>query len=519
MNDRNLFRYVDNVRLSDKMKRELINGYTAPREAEKPIFKKNFAVLGGIAAMLCVMLTGVYIFLLQNSDIFNDPSGNVLFDDSGAAGSTIFHTTTPPPSYTVPNTWSQHDIELPEDEARCEPNIYSVFIYPFQIEETLMLFDSLGFHPDYSPSEAFLLRYYKELDTDTSLARMASRLRDTDIIDIDDIEELSIMLRLIENHCNEFLQSIAFTDMFGEPDLGEMRAQGNALKVARAFVENDTEFLLRHFQVPRDYDHDPEINYFMYHDNDYFDFIKDLDIISFTQTGKEHDPDIIGVYIYYFDVQTANDRNGLTIGNKSGREWFIRSESFSILEFSPVGRETNRMKNNSCELTRACYNLTMIGGFITKEENQPVDLQVGFWSDDEGSYRGLLSSLYMLYEPDVSDLYSGYYYKDNFIELMEYVFGITEVDENIFGSVLGITDEGLVFQHGFGPISPIAEVVSVASRGGDRTFVTINYYGDTGYLFLARTIRYTLEQGERGWRFVSIECVYDSGLAPAYYSY
>ncbi|MCL1824068.1 MAG: hypothetical protein FWG44_07685 [Oscillospiraceae bacterium] len=104
MQDKDLFRYVDNTELNEKMKSGLINAQ--PRVTEtKYSHRMNFAVLGGVAAVICAAFTGSYIFLF-NGEISPLSEGNSVPDDEQNSEA----------SYEISDTYPTLEITIVESE-------------------------------------------------------------------------------------------------------------------------------------------------------------------------------------------------------------------------------------------------------------------------------------------------------------------------------------------------------------------------------------------------------------------
>ncbi|MCL2634598.1 MAG: hypothetical protein FWD34_08820 [Oscillospiraceae bacterium] len=288
-----------------------------------------------------------------------------------------------------------------------------------------------------------------------------------------------------------------------------------ATDIAQAFIEKNTEFLSQRFC-------DDSKNA--------FNFINELDFIEFEQFGKEY---TYGTYIingeeeihfdgiaYYFYITVENGTDDMfTLG---GREWELRlfdGEHSRIQQFSPKGKEINRLNSDYASM---CYSFSndlylfesMSDFNLLKEKT--IELLTPVYSGNmsfgsQGNveyvyYYCLLFCMERFRRLQEDDQGFRGFTVEEFMEYAEYTFGITNIDGDLIRSIMP-GEEFFVMGHGWW--WHYSELVSeeITQTGAA---IIINYYGDAGYLFVAKTMKYNLEFGDKGVKLISVECLYSN---------
>jgi hypothetical protein len=228
---------------------------------------------------------------------------------------------------------------------------------------------------------------------------------------------------------------------------------------------------------------------------------EDAVITEIIQTDKYFDAEK-REYVYHFWIQSEDGR-GLVIGEMSGTEWvyIIHQNINAYKHFLPADFERIdsiaqpfNEPNGMSDLVNACISYTAYMNAV----NPSIHL-----SD-------LLHALGFLYQElnDVEFIFT----PDDFRERALYVFGIIGIeDEGIFRISWNEERVSVPNEHR-SHIWLLAELVSEEiSEDFDSAVIVINYYGQGFYFELAKTIQYELEMGEKGWRLVSTEYLYESG--------
>jgi hypothetical protein len=278
-----------------------------------------------------------------------------------------------------------------------------------------------------------------------------------------------------------------------------------ANEIAEAFINKDTERLSFHFADDS---------------GRAFDFVKELDFIEFELISL--DLEVIerdgerwtSEWVFYFNITVKNGTDDIfTLG---GREWELRlrsEERSVVLQFSPKGTVINRLWNSTwSDYAMICYGLSNdLEVFETMSDfnlliynfgDDEVYNEFGFINWDSYTYRVaiLINRIQRIFGNEERPRHLPT--ADEVAAQAEYIFGIT----NLNYSALEIF---LVrgFGHGWFWRYPVLVSEEITDSGAT---IVIDYYGDTGHLFVARSMKYNLEFGKQGVRIVSTELLYSN---------
>ena len=259
-----------------------------------------------------------------------------------------------------------------------------------------------------------------------------------------------------------------------------------------------------------------------------FEFVKDLQFEEFTLTDSWWSSSFPeGVLRYNIRVKNGKD----DIFTKGGTEWEMRATPGGLgrgdIEwFSPVqdaDNERNRIKNvnwnqdNLTELEQLalfCYSFTFNMSratpkiFETRKDFNTIKDDIVSPSDLSMYYAGLYFALGNLASTD------GNLTLDSLKKTAKDIVGITNIDiGELMNSHLDYNEtSGFIgipgsCRWGGGLTSTLVSTDKI----GDKVEVVLNFYGDTAGLFLAETVKYTIELfgvNNESFRLVSIENLY-----------
>jgi hypothetical protein len=337
----------------------------------------------------------------------------------------------------------------------------------FGEESVTKIYDSLKYHADYAE---FVAAYPKELDD----------IYDIEIFCFDFLRHIRIPTELIPETF-EINGHINKREYVREQEFDK---QTHALRIAQAFVEKNTEFLMYPFSF--------------YSTPGLFDFIHEVEFTEFLITGADFDIETYN-YIYYFSIKTAVGDN--IFANSGETEWELHL-NYPVVQFSPVNVEMNRIHGSRSysELVNFCQ------AFSTYVRNIE-------W-DGGNNAHGALIALLRLYDYNgVNEYGAGYFTTDYFIELAKYALNMDftyDMLEGLYGYISeNERDRTKVYVPAMGGSAAVSTFVSEVVTDNSATIV-MNHWGDSGLMFLAETVEYNLELGERGWRLVSVNTLYSN---------
>jgi len=468
------------------MKNNLIKG-DVPFRAEKSSHRRGFAVLGGMAAALCGVVIGGYMFMRSNDMLqpprINDGGGElagesgIIVADSYSYGispdnptfATVFNTQDEsigriiitPPAAPAPIT-SRAEREFWYNETRGEDyilNIHNSLIYHAEFED---------FSRRYVPPEPITER----------------TIYTTEQFTFDFLEYVAMPLVLIPEPAPYYDGEIISKEAIRQTEINSTIV---ALRIARAFAEGDTNELAQLF-----YSNTPGL----------FDFVKNTQFHELSLIGSEFDP-VTREHLHYFVISTDEDDGIFAQSN----EWVMRVETgYQVSMFAPYGKEIDRIRPYSPEehhdeLVNFCYWYSR--SYLLRPEM---------------NLRGLFSFTHLGYEyTNYNGMGIGYFPADEFIELVDYVYGIeidleAIIEEQMFWEGADGEIQVLNYQNTFYPDGPLvrAELIESNRRRDGTAGVTMSFYGDAGYMFLAETLQFEFTAGQLGWRLVSTETIYDN---------
>jgi hypothetical protein len=474
MKENRMFGYIDRVELSRNMKNKLIECESPFIEA-KPMHRRGFAVLAGMAAVLCGVVIGGYVFLMDGD--FQPP---------------------PPPPEIESSALSEygHECTFISDSPALTTAVSDVPAFPARsfLDAPAPASDRGFWYSDLYGHE-YILDILASLEYHGEFADYARRNPLTS-------EEADNTVYDIEQFIFDFLEYVAMPlVLISEPEspgiakeqirAREIDSTILALGVARAFVEGNMAELESLFAVDT-----PGL----------FDFVKAMGFREFTMLGTEFDP-VMHEHLHYFLVIEDNRWENVFTDE---RIWILRTDGHQIQQFAPDGENIARVnvyteqfgEDDYDKLIRFCYF------YSTLYLLQPEDTQAE-------NIRGLFAFMDLGYEyTNFNEGGRGYFTAEEFIEHVEYVYGIELGLSAIIASRAYFEDENgeiLVTLHAGGYSPTRAELIEISEIGNRSIrWFTLNFYGDAGYMFLAKTIRFELTAGQSGWRLVSAETIYDN---------
>ncbi|MCL2020346.1 MAG: hypothetical protein FWG70_11425 [Oscillospiraceae bacterium] len=295
-------------------------------------------------------------------------------------------------------------------------------------------------------------------------------------------------------------EEITWRHMKTEEERYEMLAE----TIMQAFLEKDTEFLSDIFEEDG---------------GKAFEFIKELEFSEFERTGNEYNESIYN-HVFYFNITVENGTDD--IFTQGGREWelHLSEGSWSVVnQFSPRGMVINKSRREWEDFSSFCYRFsndlsvfeTMNDFNLLRDKNTERQkiwrINSGYEPLDEKQieknfYHTLFHNLDWFYP------YAGYSEGNinTFMELAETHYGMTNIEPEV---ACDDYERGLVLPdaHGWYWCYPV--LISEELTGTNAT-VVINYYGDTAYMFAAKTMKYTLELKDEGARLISTELLYSN---------
>jgi hypothetical protein len=222
---------------------------------------------------------------------------------------------------------------------------------------------------------------------------------------------------------------------------------------------------------------------------------------EFTMLGTEFDP-VTYEHLHYFSIIEDNREDNVFTGEHS---WIMRTDGYQVKLFAPADREIDRVQKTwwlyeHDELVNFCYFYSTLY-LLQPEESYPRNL------------RGLFSFTHLGHNYTNFNEYGGGYFEvDEFIELVDYVYGI-EIDLEMIleARMFWESEDGEIYVtlHAGGYIPTRAELSSDIERDG-RRIIIMNFYGDAGYMFLAETLMFELESGDKGWQLTSVGTIGDN---------
>jgi len=517
MENKKLFSYVDNVELSPRMKESLISGEVTFSKVSYSNWK-GFMPLAGMMAVLCIALIGGYVFLVGNDIPPPPPQVDPVI--------TTTPEQTPPPPHTDP---PNHPAPFPTINFRTIPEGVHQYQIPFDwrfgstdgAKNILNLYEALSCHAEYENYKPNFTPYYQwdEITGYFSYEKLAVEIRAfADGVDVPAYTETFnenawLFLNFsLEEYCLDFIKRIGAPDEFipesfmvygtevTREDIREteIRSTKLALLLARAFTYGDTDYISQQFQtIIQEYDESTDK--WNVYNNPIFDFVKATKFGEFRMTKSEYDPETYE-FLHYFTIEdNGGDLSSPFLGE---RYWVLRTDGYQISQFLPADAELNRIQrsNNLSDLVNFCYTYSVYYGFQTE-----------FYRRGSAHYWGLLYALTMLYDYEDYDEYGGGYFTvERYIELAEYVFGIQTTREELEEQG-AINEEGthvILWARGGSPTRCV--LVSEDWRNDGIVEIVLNFYGDMGYLYLAKTVRYELVAGQYGWRLGSTEVIYEN---------
>lgn len=470
MEENKLFSYIDNVELSKSMKENLIKREVPFREA-KTLHRKGFAVLGGMAAVLCGAVVGGYVFIM-NGGLLPPP-----MDEGSVWGSNPPITTTPPPLTTMPDEVTAspaRDFVYAPSPVVTQNTRSFWYSDLYGHEYVLNIFDSLEYHTEFA---AFAERSPVLDDWQTN------SIYDVEQFVFDFLEYTAMPPVLIPEPTNH-----AFTKE--QIRAREIDSTILALGVARAFVMGNADELNSRF-----INNTPGL----------FDFTKGMGFSEFSLIGTEFDP-INNEHLHYFSVIENNTWENIFT---SEQKWILRTDGHQIQQFAPAGRYITRVnprweqfydEEDYDKLIRFCYFYSTLY-LLQPEDTYPWNL------------RGLFAFMHLGYEyTNFNEHGMGYFTIEEFIAHIDYVYGkeIT-LDEIIDSRMFWEDEDGEIYAtlHAGGYSPTRAELSEIIERDG-RVILIMNFYGDAGYMFLAETLIFELTAGNHGWQLTSVETVGDN---------
>jgi Fe-S cluster biosynthesis and repair protein YggX len=274
-----------------------------------------------------------------------------------------------------------------------------------------------------------------------------------------------------------------------------------ANEIAEAFINKDTERLSFYFA-------DDSVRA--------FDFVRELDFVEFELIHHEVEEinERFLEWVYYFNITVENGTDDIfTLG---GKEWELRlrsEERSVVLQFSPKGTVINRLWNSTwSDYAKICYEFSNdLEAFETMSDfnlliynfgDDKIYDEFGFINWDSYTYRAtiLINRIQRLLENEERPWH--HLTADEIIAQAEYMFGITNLD---YSALEIFIEKG--FGHGWFWRYPVLVSETFTATGAE---IILNFYGDTGHLFVAKTMKYNLEFGEQGVRIVSTELLYSN---------
>jgi hypothetical protein len=460
VNENKLFSYVDNVELSAKMKEALIKG-GEPLQEVKTLHRRGFAVLGGMAAVLLGVVAGGYIFLMNGGFLSLPPdyetdieiNGNAALENNGAAVTRIYEAN----DYII-----EYEITVAVEPAK--QHYDRSFWYRYGEDYILNIYNSLKYHSEFAD---FVPRfepihngiYFQgEIPHEHIANNIKMYLQDS--VDVD-ITALAVTL---EQFVFDFLEYIAMPIvLIPEPvpihgsvvtreDIrsSEIISTILALGVARAFVEGNVSELEMLFASST-----PGL----------FDFVKDTELYEFILIGTEFDP-ITHEYLHYFII-SADEGDGIFA---QSNKWVMYTNGHQIQQFTPAGRE----------IAKANQSWYTTGGH-----------------DDLVSFCYYYTTLYLL-QPEE--------YRESYTERAD---SAATIDARICWE----TEDGFMYlRQPVGDYNPArAELVSIEETDQSAVrWITLDFFGDAGYMFLAETLQFEIVAEQYAWRLSSVETIYDN---------
>ncbi|MCL2697909.1 MAG: hypothetical protein FWE74_07490 [Oscillospiraceae bacterium] len=460
MKEKNLFSYIDNVELSKSMKNSLINGEVPFREA-KTSHRKGFAVLAGMAAVLCMAVIGGYIFLINGGllqaapedDAFNNH--DIVTEDGTTSPymreDSVFSNNNPVTGGDITAAGVYEDnsfstFTTAPVEARIQaagdflipanPHSRRDFVYSglYSEEYIINIYDSLKYHTDFENYEKRYIQAHVET---------GNSIYDIEQFTFDFLEYVAMPIILISDSADMTREQIRAK---------EIDSTIIALSVARAFVEGDTSELEMLFASST-----PGL----------FDFVKDYEFREFIMLGTEFDPDI-HEHVHYFSIIHTSDVN-LSVFDPLGK-WVMRTDGHQIQQFTSAGRE----------VAKANQSWYTTGGH-----------------DDLVSFCYYYTTLYLL-QPEE--------YRESYTERAD---SAATIDARIYWE----DEDGVIYlRQPAGDYNPArAELVSIEETNQSAVrWITLNFFGDAGYMFLAETLQFEIVAGQYAWRLDSVEVIYDN---------
>ena len=257
-----------------------------------------------------------------------------------------------------------------------------------------------------------------------------------------------------------------------------------AERIAEAFLNKDVDFLDRSFL---DYGRKA------------FDFVKELDFIEFDLIEYEHKEEN-HTWSFYFNITVENGTDDIfTLG---GREWELQlNDSFAFSafrQFSPRGKIINEHLNEDGYALMCMQFSSYLRFFETMSD-------FNFLKEME-RLDGYLFYLSLWATLRAIDDFAPWAYEANdFIERIKYHFNIDSTIEQLIEAHPWFEDS--VEPTGHGGWWYYCELISEEYNETHGT-VIINWYADTAYFIVAKTMKYNLEFGEKGVKLISTELLY-----------
>jgi hypothetical protein len=230
-----------------------------------------------------------------------------------------------------------------------------------------------------------------------------------------------------------------------------------------------------------------------------FNFLHQLEFAEFEFISSGFN-DMYWEWAFYFNIVVENGTNDIfTLG---GREWELRiaaGAGSAVQLFAPLGKEVNSIWNST--FAPMCYSFSSnLFAFETMRDFNL--LKSNFAGSDAGSFTSYSKNIGIAlgsvdYNIDVWSLTA-----DQFIEMAAYTFGITNIDRDELQTLL---DRDWAHGWYWHYSSLVSEEITDTGA-----VVVLNFYGDAAGMFVAKTMKYTLERGIDGIRFVSVELIYSN---------
>ena len=288
-------------------------------------------------------------------------------------------------------------------------------------------------------------------------------------------------------------------------------------EIISAFKNKDTEYLSQVFKDKS---------------GNAFKFINNLTFSEFEQIGKEEDGN--NGIIYYLNISVENGTDDIfTVG---GREWEIHigyGADGNIFQFSPKGKKIHKRAYLENDTVMLCYmfsrnmqafetmtDFNLLKNNFTHEYLFYLRLLgvLGNWDDGSSyEYDEFSKKVYNLCGVTVNRDIFTLNGKQNHIKCTEEVFDEngTSYDSwyiNLDGKTINTWDFMLPSFWYYTELVEYSE-----NEDKDKGTVTINYYGDMAYMFVAKTMKYYLEFNDEGIKIMAIECIYsDDNLVMAF---